>query len=248
MPADHEAQSQVKEEEEAAAGVKALKGSLTQQKDGRKTRSDIAEFTIVGMSACKRQTRVYARLEDSQAVPDEPRDHAVAHVCQYMNLRVVLRCGVGEPETAKQSTISSKRQRQRPFLQPQKQRTERRQGSRTTPWQSIPVSFLGISRTSCGKQPHWRRTSDYAAAEYYTVALERPPVSHVAVNYHNRALEEHTKQRSRARSSAKVTRGGGRRLGDAKGDRNSECKEQPLRDRAGLQLAEEQCQQQADKK
>ena len=66
VPADHEAQSQVKEEEEAAAGVKALKGSLTQQKNGRKTRSDIAEFTIVGTPACKRETRVFARLEDSQ--------------------------------------------------------------------------------------------------------------------------------------------------------------------------------------
>ena len=66
VPADHETQSQVKEEEEAAAGVKALKGGLTQQKDGRETRSDIAEFTIVGTPACKRETRVYARLEDSQ--------------------------------------------------------------------------------------------------------------------------------------------------------------------------------------
>ena len=66
MPADHEAQSQFKEEEEAAAGVKALRRSLTQQKDGRKTRSDIAEFTIVVTPACKRETKVYARLEDSQ--------------------------------------------------------------------------------------------------------------------------------------------------------------------------------------
>ena len=66
VPADHEAQNQVKEEEEAAAGVKAHRGSLTQQKDGRKTRSDIAEFAIVGTPACKRETRVHARLEDSQ--------------------------------------------------------------------------------------------------------------------------------------------------------------------------------------
>ena len=29
-------------------------------------------------------------------MPDEPRDHAVAHVCQHMNLRVVPRSGIGE--------------------------------------------------------------------------------------------------------------------------------------------------------
>ena len=33
----------------------------------------------------------------------------MAHVCQHMNLRVILRSGFGEPETAKQSTISNKK-------------------------------------------------------------------------------------------------------------------------------------------
>ena len=57
VPADHEAQSQVKEEDEAAAGVNALKGSLTEQKDGRKTRSDIAEFTNVGTASSAGRTK-----------------------------------------------------------------------------------------------------------------------------------------------------------------------------------------------
>ena len=207
VPADHETQSQVKEEEEAAAGVKALKGSLTQQKDGRKTRSDIAEFTIVGTPACKRERDKSIRETRRQpAVPDEPRDHAVAQVCQHMNLRVVKRCGIGEPRNSE--GVDDIEQETETFPSATEAKDRETQGSRTTPWQSIPVSFLGVTRTSCGKQPHWRRTSDYAAAEYDTVALERPPVSHVAVNYHSRALEEHTKQRSRARSSAKVTRGG----------------------------------------
>ena len=35
-------------------------------------------------------------FEDQPAVPNEPRDHAVAHVCQHMNLRVVPRSGIGE--------------------------------------------------------------------------------------------------------------------------------------------------------
>ena len=147
------------------------------------------------------------------AVPDEPRDHAVAHVCQHMNLRVVLRCGIGEPRNSEAVDDIEQETETETLPSATEAKDRETQGSRTTPWQSIPVSFLGVSRTSCGKQPHWRQTSDYAAAEYYTVALERPPVSHVAVNYHNRALEEHTKQRSRARSSAKVTRGGRRRLG-----------------------------------
>ena len=142
------------------------------------------------------------------AVLDEPRDHAVAHVCQHMNLRVVLRCGIGEHRNSEAVDDLEQETETHPSATEAKDRET--QGS---PWQSIPVSFLRVSRTSCGKQPHWRQTSDYAAAEYYTVALERPPVSHVAVNYHNRALEEHTKQRSRVRSSAKVTRGGRRRLG-----------------------------------
>ena len=38
--------------------------------------------------------------------------------------------------------------------------------------QSIPESFLEVSRPSCGKLPHWRRTSDYAEAEHYTAVLE----------------------------------------------------------------------------
>ena len=60
VPADHKTQSQVKKEEKAAAGVKALKGSLTQQKDGRKTRSDIEEFTIVGRPRA-RERQEYTR-------------------------------------------------------------------------------------------------------------------------------------------------------------------------------------------
>ena len=39
-------------------------------------------------------------------------------------------------------------------------------------WQSIPESVLEVSRPSCGKLPHWRRSSDYAAAEYSTAVLE----------------------------------------------------------------------------
>ena len=35
----------------------------------------------------------------------------MAHVCQHMNLRIVLRSSFGEPETAKQSTISNKKKR-----------------------------------------------------------------------------------------------------------------------------------------
>ena len=46
------------------------------------------------------------------------------------------------------------------------------EGSRTTQWHSIPESFLGVSRPSCGKLPHWRRTSDYAVAGYCTAVLE----------------------------------------------------------------------------
>ena len=45
-------------------------------------------------------------------------------------------------------------------------------GSRTTQWQSIPESFLEVSRSSCGKLPRWRRASDYVVAEYYTAVLE----------------------------------------------------------------------------
>ena len=142
------------------------------------------------------------------AVPDEPRDHAVAHVCQHMNPPFVLRCGIGEHRNSEAVDDIEQETETETFPSATEAKDRETQGSRTTPWQSIPVSFFGVSRKSCGKQPHWRQTSDYAAAEYYTVALERPPVSHVAVNYHNRALEEHTKQRSRARSSAKVTRGG----------------------------------------
>ena len=82
MPADHEAQSQVKEEEEAAAGVKALKGSLTQHNDGRKTRSDIAEFTIVGTPACKRKRQEYTRDSKTASIAVmNRRTDAVAHVC-----------------------------------------------------------------------------------------------------------------------------------------------------------------------
>ena len=136
----------------------------------------------------------------------------MAHVCQHMNLRVVLRCGIGERRNSEAvDDIEQETETETPPPATEAKDRETR-GSRT-PWQGIPVSFLGVSRTSCCKQPHWRRTCDYAAAEYYTVALERPSVSHVAVHYHNRALEEHTKQRSRVRSSAKVTRGGRRRLG-----------------------------------
>ena len=46
------------------------------------------------------------------------------------------------------------------------------QGSRTTQWHNIPESFLRVSSPSCGKLQHWRRTSDYAVAEYYTAVLE----------------------------------------------------------------------------
>ena len=44
--------------------------------------------------------------------------------------------------------------------------------SRTTQWHSIPESFLGVSRPSCGELPQWHRTSDYAVAKYYTAVLE----------------------------------------------------------------------------
>ena len=128
------------------------------------------------------------------AVSDEPNDHAVAHVCQHMNLRVVLRCGVGEPRNSE--AVDGIEQETETLPSATEAKDRETQGSKTTPWQSIPVSFLGVSRPGCGKLPQWRRTSDHTVADYYTVALERPPVSHVAVNYHNRALEEHTKQRS----------------------------------------------------
>ena len=72
---------------------------------------------------------------------------------------------------------------------------------------------LAVNKPSSSKLPHWRRTSDYAVAEYYTVVLERPPASHVGVNYHKIALDEQKRQRIRARSNAKVTRGGRWRLG-----------------------------------
>ena len=88
-----------------------------------------------------------------------------------MNLQVVLRCGDGEPRNSE--AVDDIEQETETETLPSATETKDRetQGSRTTR-QSIPVSFLGVSRTSCGKQPHWRRTSDCTVAEYYTAVLE----------------------------------------------------------------------------
>ena len=112
----------------------------------------------------------YARLEDQPAMPDEPRDHAVAHVCQHMNLRVVLCCGIGEPRNSE--AVDDIEQRDRDLDFPSVTEDRETQGSKTTRWQSIPESFLGVSRPGCGKLPQWRRTSDFVVAEYYTAVLE----------------------------------------------------------------------------
>ena len=88
----------------------------------------------------KRETR------RQQAVPDEPRDHAVAHVCQYMNLRVVLRCGVGEPRNSEAVDDIEQETEAETLPSATEAKDRETQGSRTTPWQSIPVSFLGISQ------------------------------------------------------------------------------------------------------
>ena len=82
-------------------------------------------------------------------------------------------------------------------------RTKRHGDPRTTQWQNIPESFLEISRPSCGKLPRWRRTSDYVVAEYNIAALERPPASHVAVNYHKMELEEQTRREVAHRAARK---------------------------------------------
>ena len=108
-------------------------------------------------------------------MPDEPRDHAVAHVCQHMNLRVVLRSGIGEPRNSE--AVDDIEQRDRDLDLPSVTENRETQGSKTTRWQSIPESFLGVSRPGCGKLPQWRRTSDYAVAEYYTAVLERAPAA-----------------------------------------------------------------------
>ena len=91
------------------------------------------------------------------AVPYEPGDHAVAHVCQHMNLRVVLRCGIGEHRNSEAVDDIEQETETETLPSATEAKDRETQGSRTTPWQSIPISFLGISRPSCGKQPHWRR-------------------------------------------------------------------------------------------
>ena len=68
----------------------------------------------------------YARLEDQPAVMDEPRDHAV-------DLRVV---GLGEPRNSE--AVDDIEQRDRDFDIPSVTENRETQGSKTTPWQSIP--------------------------------------------------------------------------------------------------------------
>ena len=140
-------------------------------------------------------------------------------------------------------------------------RNRETRGSKTTqrcwktsgsPWQCIPERFLGISRTSCCKLPHWRRTSDYAVTEYYTVVLERPPASHVTVNYHKMALEEHTRQKSRTKQRESNTRWtmANRARRSKRARKSCASRNQESVNETGKALGEEskeQCQQQADK-
>ena len=84
-------------------------------------------------------------------------------MCQYVNLRYVLRSGFGEPETAKQSTTSNKK--------------KKRHNRKASP--------------SSGRADHV--VVSYAVTEYYTVVLERPMAGHVPVNYTKMAPEEQSK-------------------------------------------------------
>ena len=99
----------------------------------------------------------------------------MAHVCQHMNLWFVLRSGIGEPRNSE--AVDDIEERDRDLDLPSVTENRETQGSKTTRWQSIPESFLGVSRPGCGKLPQWRQTSDYAAAEYYTAVLERVPAA-----------------------------------------------------------------------
>ena len=89
-----------------------------------------------------------------------------------MNLRVVLRSGIGEPRNSEavDDIEQKKRKRHNRKASPQEQLT--------TLWETTA---------------RWHESSDYAVAEYYTEVLERPMAGHVAVNYPKMALEEQAK-------------------------------------------------------
>ena len=133
MPADHEAQSQVKEKRSScrSEGVWSKPHS---KKDGT------AKFKIVGMAARvhDRETRVINAREGkyrAKVTRETETRHSANEVRETGGSSITQWCW-------------------------------------TTQWQSIPESFLEVSRPSCGKLPHWRRSSDNAVAEYYTAVLE----------------------------------------------------------------------------
>ena len=118
-----------------------------------KERRDLAEFTTVGTPTCRRETRVIITLEGKYRVKVTSEAREAARV-----------------------TRSTSKQRDRDTFSANEVRETRgssiTQWFWTTQWQSIPESFLEVSRPSCGKLPHWRRASDYVVAENYTAVLE----------------------------------------------------------------------------
>ena len=195
--------------------MKALKRSLTQQKEGRKTRSDIAEFTIRGDARVQETDKSFRETRRQPAVPYEPGDHAVAHVCQHMNLRVVLRCGIGEHRNSEAVDDIEQETETETLPSATEAKDRETQGSRTTPWQSIPISFLGISRPSCGKQPHWRRHR----------------VSAVNDRWSARSSAKVTRGRRRLDRNKRMQKSAGRRAVPTEGRQGSERADLPARSR-----------------
>ena len=145
MPADHEAQSQVKEKRRSSCRSEGAQSKPHPKKD------DTAKFKIVGVA-----TRVHDRETCREVACESDKRHRDTSFSQRSQRNsgikyhtVVLDHAVGGPQENRET-----------------------RGSRTTQCQSIPESFLEVSRPSCGKLPHWHRSSDYAVAEYYTTVLE----------------------------------------------------------------------------
>ena len=136
VPADHEAQNQVKEEE-AAAGVKALKGSPSPNRKTAAKREAISQNSESwGRPRARKRDKSTreTRGHTANSSPDEPMDHAVAHVCQHMNLRFVLRSGIGESRNSEavDDIVQETETETLPSATEAKDRET--QGPRTTPW------------------------------------------------------------------------------------------------------------------
>ena len=109
-----------------------------------------------------------------------------------MNLRVVLRSGIGEPRNTE--AVDDIEQRDRDLDIPSVTENRETQGSKTTPWQSIPEKVPRSQQTKLWSTTAVSPDQRLRRSRVLHSSAGLSTSSHVAVNYHKMELEEENRR------------------------------------------------------